>query len=204
VDLVTRYGVDPYRYFLMREVTFGLDGTFSEEALVARYNSELANDLGNLLNRTLTMAEKYFDGKVPDNNGRGGNIRDKAASLGGELEKAIPNFDFVTALDRVWDLINAANKSIEDSKPWALAKDGKAEELSACIYSLLEALRIVAVSVMPFMPGTAKNIAGQLGIPRDSLDKATVDDIKAWGKLKSGHPLNKTNPLFPRIEVPKS
>ncbi|MCX5680143.1 MAG: class I tRNA ligase family protein, partial [Candidatus Omnitrophica bacterium] len=114
LDMISRYGVDPYRYFLLREVSFGLDGTFSEDALIARYNSDLANDLGNLLNRTLTMAEKYFDGKVPAVTDKRsqvtGKMRDIAGALGGELEKAIPNFDFIAALEKIWALINAANK----------------------------------------------------------------------------------------------
>jgi methionyl-tRNA synthetase len=201
LDMINKYGIDPYRYFLMREVTFGLDGTFSEEALIVRYNSELANDLGNLLNRTLTMAEKYFGGKVPDGKGAGGTVKDKASVLYAELNKAIPNFNFITALDKIWELINAANKSIEDSKPWVLAKENKTGELAAVIYGLLEALRVVAVSVSPFMPETARRIAEQLGIGREAFDKFTIEDIKTWGKLKSGQPLNKTNPLFPRIDT---
>ncbi len=208
LDMIARYGVDPYRYFLLREVAFGLDGTFSEEALTARYNSDLANDLGNLLNRTLTMAEKYFEGKVPTTTGVKsqftGKMKEIAAALGGDLEKAIPNFNFIAALENIWKLVNAANKSIEEAKPWALAKEGKTEELSDVIYSLLESLRIVAVAISPFMPETAKNIAEQLGIPRETLDKPMLADIKTWGKLKSGHPLHKTNPLFPRIEIPKA
>ena len=205
--MIERYGIDPYRYFLLREVSFGLDGAFSEEALVARYNSELANDLGNLLNRTLTMAEKYFDGKVPTVTGKGsqatGKMKGLAGALGGELEKAVLNFNFIAALEKIWGLVNAANKSIEESKPWALAKEGNTEELADVIYSLLESLRIVAISISPFMPETAKNIAEQLGIPRESLDKATLADIKVWGKLKAGQPINKIKPLFPSIEVPK-
>ncbi len=207
MDMVERYGVDPYRYFLLREVTFGLDGTFSEEALVARYNSDLANDLGNLLNRTLTMAEKYFEGKVPAITGKGspatGKMKDAAGALGAELERAIPNFDFIGALGSIWALIGAANKSIEEAKPWALAKEGRTEELADVIYSLLESLRIVSIAINPFMPDTAKRIAEQLGIPQENLDKASLDDIKTWGKLKSGSPVNKTAPLFPRIETSK-
>jgi methionyl-tRNA synthetase len=211
MDMIARYGVDPYRYFLMREVTFGLDGAFSEEALIARYNSDLANDLGNLLNRTLTMAEKYFEGKVPavDKTGSvkpetAARLKEKAVALGGELEKSIPNFDFITALENIWELINIANKSIENAKPWVLAKEGRADELAEVIYSLLEALRITAVSVSPFMPETAKNIVEQLGFGRGTLDTASIADIEAWGKLKSGQPLNKTRPLFPRIETAKA
>ena len=207
LDMIARYGVDPYRYFLLREVTFGLDGAFSEEALIARYNSDLANDLGNLLNRTLTMAEKYFEGKVPLVTAKKLQVTDKikerAGALRGELEMAVPNFDFAGAFEKIWGLIGAANKTIEESKPWVLAKEGKVEELADVIYSLLESLRIVAVSISPFMPETANRMAEQLGIPRDLLDKPSIADI-AWGKLKSGQPINKTAPLFPRIEILKS
>ena len=208
MDMISRYGIDPYRYFLLREVTFGLDGTFSEEALISRYNSDLANDLGNLLNRTLTMAEKYFEGKVPavtDAKSQfTGKMKDVGTSLSEDLERTIPNFNFIGALEKIWGLVGAANKSIEEAKPWVLAKEGKMEELADVIYSLLESLRIVAVSISPFMPETAKNIAEQLGIPRDSLDSPKLADIKTWGKLKSGQLLHKTNPLFPRIEVQKA
>ena len=204
LTLIENYGVDTYRYFLLREVPFGLDGTFSEEALISRYNSDLANDLGNLLNRTLTMAEKYFEGKVPEPGDRGsGTVKDlqkKAISLADELDKAIPQLDFAGALAKIWEVINIANKLIEDAKPWALAKENKIEELQALIYALLESLRIIAISISPFMPGTAKGILGQLGIKEDPENRK-LSDIKMWGGLKAGEKVNKTKPLFPRIET---
>jgi methionyl-tRNA synthetase len=196
VALIDKYGIDTYRYFLLREVPFGLDGTFSEEALIARYNNDLANDVGNLLNRTLTMVEKYFDGTVPSCKGDMSAgiqaLSQKAAALSGELDIAMLKLDFAGALTKIWVVINIANKLIEDAKPWALVKEKKTDELASLMYALLDALRIVAISITPFMPGTAKAMMTQLGI---SDDKKT---------LKPGNKISKSAPLFPRIEVEKA
>lgn len=116
------------------------------------------------------------------------------------MEKSIPQFDFVGALSKIWEVINLANKYIEDSKPWNLAKEKKIDELSSIIYALLEVLRIIAISISPFMPGTAKNIFTQLGIKED-LEKVKFSEIKTWGRLKEGTRVSKAQPLFPRIEV---
>lgn len=200
IDVVSRFGVDPYRYFLLREVPFGLDGAFSEEALIARYNSDLANDLGNLLNRTLTMAEKYFGGKVPPLKIEGSEaLKSKAVGLAGELESSMPRFDFVNALSKIWEVVNTANKYIEEAKPWALSKEGKIEELAGVIYYLLESIRIAAVCVYPFMPSTAENIYTQLGLKAD-FENTKFFDLKSWGLLKEGGDISKNKPLFPRIE----
>ncbi len=199
VALIEKYGIDTYRYFLLREVPFGLDGSFSEEALVSRYNSDLANDIGNLLNRTLTMVEKYFEGKVPEGSGIE-TLKDKSLALASELEKRMPELDFAGALSKIWEVVNTANKLIEDSKPWALAKENKTQELKSLLYSLLESLRIVALSIYPFMPTTSKAIMKQLGIEEDPSNMK-FSDVKTWGMLKEGIKVNKSAPLFPRIEV---
>ena len=206
LKLIEDYGIDAYRYFLLREVSFGLDGTFSEETLILRYNSDLANDLGNLLNRTLTMVEKYFEGKVPEVKGQSSNVKGaeelktKAISLAEELNDAMPQLDFAGVLSKIWDVINTANKLIEDSKPWALSKEKKADELASLLYSLLEALRIISLSIYPFMPSASRSIMAQLGIKEDT-EKMKLADIKVWGRLKTAAKVNKSKPLFPRIET---
>lgn len=203
LDVISQFGLDPYRYFLLREVQFGMDGTFSEEALTTRYNSDLANDIGNLLSRTLAMAEKYFAGEVPDitnikvSDPKAEEIKAKALRSAVEMDRLIPNFDFTTALTNIWEVINLANKFIEDSKPWVLAKENKRDELALVIYTLLEALRIVSIEVSPFMPETSRKMLSQLGL----ADTPEFADAKVWGKLSKGIKVSKSAPLFPRIET---
>jgi methionyl-tRNA synthetase len=183
IDMVNKYGIDVYRYFLLRDVPFGLDGNFSEDAIIKRFNGDLANDLGNLVYRTLTMIEKYFQGDVPQAAAQDEKVKiiyDKIGALSKEAAirlQADSDFNFSSALERIWELINLANKHIEETKPWHLARENRADELKAFIRLLVEVIRKVAQSLSPFMPQTAESINEQLG--KD--------------KIKKG------KPLFPRI-----
>ncbi len=188
VDMVNKYGLDAYRYFLLRDVPFGLDGNFSEEAIVKRYNSDLANDLGNLVYRTLTMVEKYFDGNVPVIEGekikydpRGENIIKRIEGSDSvfqkKVRKGLEEYNFSYSLGEIWGLINIANKYVEETKPWNLAKENKQDELKAFIVVLVKVIRQVAGELKPFMPDTSNAIMQQLGSQ----------------KIKKGEP------LFPRL-----
>ncbi|MBM3246221.1 MAG: methionine--tRNA ligase [Candidatus Omnitrophica bacterium] len=185
IDMANKYGIDTYRYFLLRDVPFGMDGNFSEEAIVKRFNSDLANDLGNLVYRTLTMAEKYFQGAVPAPgrlNEQGLKIEGNIKALAKEIDPlmaAAGGFNFGLALEKTWELINAANKYVEETKPWNLAKENKTAELSSFIRLLVDVIRQAAQQIYPFMPDTAASIAEQLGQDR----------------------IKKGRPLFPRIDL---
>jgi methionyl-tRNA synthetase len=202
VEMADKFGVDAYRFFLLREVSFGFDGSFSEDSMVARINSDLANDLGNLLHRTLSMIDKYFAGIVPERRDVGFSdtnskaLIDKINVLGTEIDAAMEKIDFSAALAAVWELINMANKFIEQKAPWKLSKENKTDELKDMMYDLYEVLRNVTVSLRPFLPRTADEMAMQLGM-REKAD--TLNGI-SWGLSSSGAKINKGKPMFPRIE----
>jgi methionyl-tRNA synthetase len=200
LDLKDKYGLDAFRYFLLRDMVFGLDSNFSEEAFVQRLNSDLANDLGNLVSRTITMAIKYCDGKVPDVQAAGRNpfLREAALKAVGEVESSFEDMALHKALIAVWDFINITNKYIVENEPWVLGKDpANKEKLTAIMYDLLAALRAIAVMLSPFMPQTAEKILQQIGSHDD--EQVNLNSIKQGNSLRASSSLTRGEALFPRI-----
>jgi methionyl-tRNA synthetase len=200
-DLSREFGVDAVRYYLLHEIPFASDGTFTYELLMERYNSDLANTLGNLVNRTISMVHKYFDGVVPEI-GAVEEIDDElidfCLSTHDKVDQAMNDMRIANALDYVMDIFRRSNKYIDETTPWVLAKNENYDRLRTVMYNLLEAIRIGAVLLQPFLPDTADAIFQQLNTKNNQID--TIDDFKGFD---SGIKLGVPEPLFARIDIEK-
>ncbi len=199
LDLKEKYGIEAFRYFLVREMVFGLDSNFSEEALVDRYNADLANDLGNLVSRSTRMVSKYFDGVLPepgeDLKEEENELKALALRVVGEYRDRMENLEMHTAMASVWSLVSGLNKYIDYTAPWNLAKDDPAR-LALVMYHVMEGLRYVAEMIFPVMPATSKAILDILGVQQESHFK----DLERFGKLRPGTKIASARALFPRVE----
>lgn len=206
IGLIDEFGADAIRYFLLREINLGQDGNFSRDALIGRINSDLANDLGNLLHRTLSMTLKFQDGVVAAPAGESDvdrSLKEDARETVAFFEKNMEDMQLSLTIKKVWAFISRANKYIDETAPWALAKDpAKKQELANVLYNLTEALRVISVLISPFMPTTAVRIWQQLGLAQDFASVRT-EDIEQWGGVPAGLHVGTPEQLFPRIEVEK-
>ena len=197
-DLVADFGVDGFRYHFLVDQRFGPDGDFSYEAMVARYNADLANNFGNLANRVLNMAVNYCGGVVPDTRADGPLVQ-QASDAFAALTALLGELDYAGGFGAVWDLIRHTNAYIEDQAPWALNKAGETAAVAAVLGDCLETLRIVALLASPIIPQAAAELWRRLGLPGRPEDQR-LPEVAAWGQLPPGANLEKGTPLFPRIE----
>lgn len=199
--LVDRYGLDATKYFLLRELPVSSDGIFSPEGFVERYNVDLSNDLGNLLNRTIAMCNKYFDGVVPEYNGQLNQVDEEIEKFSEEtinkFNEKMNEFEIANALQEIWNLVSRTNKYIDETTPWTLAKEENTEKLKSCIYHLIENLRRIAILITPFMPETSKRMFEQLGIKEDK--QKTWESLMSYSNITDTKVIEKGEPLFMRL-----
>ncbi|MBQ8472503.1 MAG: methionine--tRNA ligase [Bacilli bacterium] len=197
-EYISEYGVDAIRYYLLREVPFGSDGTFSEELLITRYNTDLANTVGNLVNRTLSMLTKYFDGVIEKSDVKT-EFDEDLINLVTKTEEKVNNYmeklEIPEALDSIFDIFRRCNKYIDETTPWILAKEENKDKLKTVLYNLLESIRIGAIFLNSYLPETSKEILRQL-----NTKETTYESIKTFGLLESGIHINDFKPIFMRVE----
>jgi methionyl-tRNA synthetase len=210
VKVTKGYGVDSFRYFLMREMVFGLDANFTEETIISRINADLANDLGNLFSRILSMNTRYFEGEVKGTDSK--IEKEKNLSLSSPANHAIDEFkksmelcEFHKGIGAIWQFISIMNKYIDHNKPWALAKENaNIPILETILYNLIEGLRVVSCLIYPIMPQTSLKMQKNLGMEKENEGFYTLKEVSDWGQIKKGCILPKPDSLFPRIDVDKS
>jgi methionyl-tRNA synthetase len=199
-ELIDHFGVDAYRYYFLREVQFGQDGNFSWESMVARYNAELANGLGNLASRVLAMADSYFEGVVPEPTGEGGRLVEAAGVMAKRFDTSMDALDLTGAVTALDEFVREANRYLVEVSPWALAKDpDRRQDLADSLFEALEALRLIALFASPVMPQAADRLWRQLGIP-EPLGTQRLPEAAEWGRLEPGTRVNRGESLFPRLD----
>ena len=202
VEMAKRYGLDTFRYFLLREMHFGNDANFSEDGFVSRRNSDLANDFGNLVSRTLSMTKKYFKGVVPE-----GQVdpamREMAENAFSNYTSLFAQFRFARSIEAIWELVRGLNKFIDEQQPWTLFKEEKNEELANCMYTVLELLRKIAIHLTPVMPDACGTMLEQLGQAPEADDTGIWAEAGRWDGMKPGMEVAAKSNLFPRVDPPR-
>jgi len=198
----TAFAVDTVRYYLLREVPFGLDGSFSLTSLLQRFNADLANDLGNLLNRSLPLVERYLDSRVPDPGPGAGALAEEINRTAESVNEHLQQINFRDALIAIWELIARCNKFIDEREPWTLHKQGKRVELDAVLYDLLDCIRVIAILIEPFMPDVAEEVWQQLGLTETGV-RRSWSDLRPE-RLQPDTTINRGAPIFPRIDLERA
>jgi methionyl-tRNA synthetase len=202
-----KYGFEAFRYYLLRGMSFGLDANFTEPDLVARINADLANNLGNLVSRTLNMTARFADGRVPAAAKTGpdpleAQVRDACSEAVAAVDRHVDAMEVHRALEAIFRAVDATNQYLERREPWKAAKDpARSATVPITLYTCCEALRIIALLLAPFLPRTAQEILSRLGVP-DSLAGARLPAAAAWGGIAEGARTTKGDSLFPRVELP--